>query len=152
MANILLIEDNAGVLESTQELLQLEGFSVHTASNGQEGFLKIEQLLPDIIISDILMPLMDGLQLLSEVARYPKLNTIPFIFLSAKSEKTDVRVGLDLGADDYLVKPFEIDDLLKSIKGCLERKKSLNLKYPSNKELIQRISHSRKTLERALAE
>ena len=91
MPNILLIEDNAGVLESTQELLQLEGYQVHTAINGKEGFLKIQQLLPDIIISDILMPVMDGLQLLLEVAKHQKLITIPFIFLTAKSEKTDIK-------------------------------------------------------------
>lgn len=123
MTTILLIEDHIGILENTAELLELEGYSVLKAKNGKEGLKKLASFIPDLIICDLLMPEMDGLTLLATLGKHPDYKKIPFIFFSAKAEKTDIKKGLDLGADDYLVKPLELEDLLTSIKKCLRRKK-----------------------------
>ncbi|WP_052698871.1 response regulator transcription factor [Flagellimonas lutaonensis] len=121
-ACILIIEDDTCILNNTAELLQLEGYTVMTASDGKIGMEKILHSPPDLIICDLLMPKMDGLTLLETLGKHPKLKKIPFIFSSAKSEKTDIEKGLAFGADDYLVKPFGLDELLKSIKKCLSTK------------------------------
>ena len=129
MVHILLIEDNVGVLDSTAELLELEGYKITTALDGKEGLDKIYDLRPDVIICDILMPEMDGLEVLKEIGKHPKFNRIPFIFISAKSEKGDIKNGLDMGADDYLTKPFELEDLLLSIVKSLHKRKSPSEKH-----------------------
>lgn len=119
MASILLIEDFTDIREGTAELLELEGYHVITASNGKEGLELIKLAPPDLIICDMRMPEMDGLTLLAHLGMNTGLKKIPFIFYSAKSENSDVRTGLDAGADDYLVKPCELKELLASIKKCL---------------------------------
>ncbi len=119
MVTLLLIEDDKDNRENTAELLGLEGYEVVTATNGIEGFEKIPVFLPEVIICDVRMPLMDGFDLLSKLKHHPKYQIIPLIFLTAKSEKGDARRGLDLGAEDYIVKPFEFDKLSESIKRCL---------------------------------
>lgn len=116
---ILIIEDDVCILENMAELLELEGYRVITASNGRDGLKKIKDHIPDLIICDLLMPKMDGLTLLQILGNHAELKKIPFIFSSAKSEKKDIKKGLDSGADDFLVKPFELEDLLASIKKCL---------------------------------
>ncbi|RKN80218.1 response regulator transcription factor [Ulvibacterium marinum] len=123
MTTILLIEDHIGILENTAELLELEGYRVIKAKNGKEGLKELASFIPDLIICDLLMPEMDGLTLLAMLGKHPDYKKIPFIFFSAKAEKMDIKKGLDLGADDYLVKPLELEDLLASIKKCLRRKK-----------------------------
>ncbi|MGI9551710.1 MAG: response regulator transcription factor, partial [Aurantibacter sp.] len=121
MARILIIEDDVAIRENTAELLQLEGYSVLTASNGKKGLEKIIRFVPDLILCDLLMPEMDGFAVLKYLGEHPDLKRIPFIFFSAKSEKVDVRSGLGAGADDYLTKPFELEDLLASIEKCLTK-------------------------------
>ncbi len=123
MVYIVLIEDHTDILEGTAELLELEGYRVVTAMNGKEGLEKIKQTPPDLIICDVRMPEMDGLALLARLGLDADLKRIPFIFYSARSEKSDIQTGLDAGADDYLVKPCEIKDLLESIKKCLPVRK-----------------------------
>jgi DNA-binding response OmpR family regulator len=125
MTHILLIDDDDGVLDATAELLELEGFKITKAVDGKEGLQKMESHIPDLVLCDILMPKMDGLQLLQEMGKRPKLNRIPFIFFSAKSENVDIKNGLDMGADDYLTKPFELEDLLRSIDKSLQKKKEV---------------------------
>lgn len=125
MTHILLIDDDDGVLDATAELLELEGFKITKAVDGKEGLQKMESHIPDLVLCDILMPKMDGLQLLQEMGKRPKLNRIPFIFFSAKSENVDIKNGLDMGADDYLTKPFELEDLLRSIHKSLQKKKEV---------------------------
>ena len=122
MTRILLIDDNATILENTAELLELEGYETISASNGREGLEKALRLVPDIILCDLLMPEMDGFTVLKRIGEHPDLKRIPFIFFSAKSEKIDIKMGLDSGADDYLTKPFELEGLLKSIEKCLLKK------------------------------
>lgn len=125
MATILLIEDNPEVLENVAELLELEGYQVDTATDGREGVEVAIRVVPDLIISDIMMPQMDGYEVLKKLSHNPNTSTIPFIFLTAKSEKSERKLGLDLGADDYLVKPYQAKQLLKTIKRCLQKKQDL---------------------------
>ena len=115
MTRILIIEDDVGIRGNTAELLQLEGYLVTTASNGRTGLEKIGCETPDLILCDILMPEMDGFAVLRHVGQDPDLKRIPFIFFSAKSEKFDLKAGIDAGADDYLTKPFELEDLVNLI-------------------------------------
>jgi CheY-like chemotaxis protein len=122
MIRILIIDDHATILENTAELLDLEGYETITASNGKEGLEKIIRLLPDVVLCDLRMPKMDGFTVLKMMGEHPDLKRIPFIFFSAKSEKIDIRLGLDSGADDYLTKPFELVDLLHAIEKCLLKK------------------------------
>ena len=124
MVSIVLIEDHTDILESTAELLELEGYQVITAKNGKEGLQKIKQTQPDLIICDVRMPEMDGLALLASLGLRKDLKWIPFIFYSARSEKSDIQIGLDAGADDYLIKPCELKKLLASIKNCLLKGKT----------------------------
>lgn len=120
MPTIVLVEDDRTVCENTAEILEMEGYTVVTASNGKKGFQKIMDLLPDLIICDILMPEMDGLELVGKLGLHSELKTIPVIFYSAKAEKKDIKKAMDLGAYDYIVKPSDLNDLLASIRKCME--------------------------------
>ncbi|MGB5437437.1 MAG: response regulator, partial [Maribacter sp.] len=111
MVHILIIEDDLTLRGNTAELLELEGYKVTTATNGKTGLQRIKHNPPDLILCDLLMPEMDGFTLLGLIGQYSRLKRIPFIFFSAKTEKSDIRAGIDAGADDYLIKPFELDDL-----------------------------------------
>jgi len=122
MTRILIIDDHATILENTAELLDLEGYETITASNGKDGLEKIIRLVPDVVLCDLRMPKMDGFTVLKRMGEHPDLKRIPFIFFSSKSEKIDIKLGLDSGADDYLTKPFELVDLLNSIENCLLKK------------------------------
>ena len=124
MPTILLIEDDSAIRENTAEFLVLEGFGVITASNGKDGFKKIATNLPDVIICDLLMPEMHGLELLAKLGSQKQLQKIPVIIFSAKSEKKDIQSGMDLGAYDYIIKPSDLEDLLASIKRCLKSRKT----------------------------
>jgi CRP-like cAMP-binding protein/ActR/RegA family two-component response regulator len=121
MKNILLVEDNDLIRANTAELLTLAGYAVHTAANGKAG---IEQALltkPDLVVCDIMMPVLDGYGMLQSFQQDPRLTGIPFIFLTAKTERPDLRRGMELGADDYLTKPFEEAELLNAIRARLHR-------------------------------
>ena len=123
MIRILVIEDDLIVRGNTAELLELEGYTVTTACNGKTGLEKIKQDSPDLILCDLRMPEMDGFTMLGHLGHYPELRRIPFIFFSAKSENVDIKAGIDAGADAYLTKPFELEDLLTTIEKCLQQKK-----------------------------
>lgn len=127
MTTILLIEDNDLIRENTAEILELTGYTVHTAENGKTGVESALTDRPDLVICDIMMPVLDGYGVLHIFTKNPLLAGIPFIFLSAKSERTDFRKGMDLGADDYLAKPFEESELLTAIEGRLNRFRSITL-------------------------
>ncbi|HMV89994.1 MAG TPA: response regulator, partial [Cyclobacteriaceae bacterium] len=112
MKKILLIEDNPEIRENTGEILSLAGYEVSTAENGKTGVDLAQKIKPDLIICDIMMPELDGYGVLHILSKNDETSAIPFIFLTAKTEKTDVRKGMTLGADDYLTKPFDDTDLL----------------------------------------
>lgn len=119
---ILIIEDDSTILENTICFLKEEGFETYSATNGIEGIQKAIEVLPDLILCDINMPLKNGYEVCKTLQTYPDTSTIPFIFLTAKTEKDDLRQGMQLGADDYITKPFNYSELLKSITLRLEKK------------------------------
>lgn len=122
MKRILLIEDDNIIRESTAELLELDGeYTVITAKNGVIGIKKAIYELPDIIICDIMMPKTDGFGVLEKLSKNPKTKLIPFIFLSAKTERKEIRKGMNLGADDYITKPFSEEELRDAIKSRLAK-------------------------------
>ncbi len=123
---ILLIEDDKTVRENTEELLELSDYTVETASNGRIGIEKAISFHPDVVVCDIMMPEMDGYQVLEHLSKDEHLRSIPFIFLSAKTDHKDVRTGMNLGADDYLTKPFEEEELIDAIESRLAKAKILN--------------------------
>jgi CheY-like chemotaxis protein len=121
MKTILIIEDDIVLRETTSEILELENYKVLTASNGIRGAEQARIMLPDLILCDIMMPEMDGYQLLEILSKDEKTKRIPFIFMSAKTEIKDVRKGMDLGADDYLTKPVDEELLLSAISSRLAK-------------------------------
>ena len=126
MKKVLFIEDDTVVRENTAELLELSDYEVVTAANGKAGVSLAKEELPDIVVCDIMMPEMDGYGVLQALNQDPATQYIPFIFLSAKTEHKDVRKGMDLGADDYLTKPFEEEELISAIESRLAKVAILN--------------------------
>lgn len=126
MKKILLIEDDSALRENTAELLELSNYQVITAPNGRIGIEKAKTFIPDIIVCDIMMPEVDGYGVLQEISLHSSTSHIPFIFLSAKTEHKEIRRGMDLGADDYLTKPFEEIELLSAIESRLAKASILN--------------------------
>ncbi len=118
---ILIIEDDQVMRENTAEILQLANYNVITSSNGKEGLEKAAFFKPDLIICDILMPEIDGYGVLQIVMRNIALQNVPFIFMSAKTKHEDIRKGMDLGASDYITKPFEESELLSAVESRLKR-------------------------------
>ncbi|MCX6217435.1 response regulator [Spirosoma sp.] len=118
---ILLVEDETQIRENVAELLTLHGFQVETAVNGREGISQALLQQPDLILCDIMMPEVDGYQVLDVVRNNRSTANIPFIFLTAKTEPADLRRGMVMGADDYLTKPFTFQSLLSAIESRLQR-------------------------------
>lgn len=122
MNKILVIEDETTVRQNLVDLLSSEGYLPIEARDGEEGARLAWEMLPDVILCDINMPKMDGFGVLTKLSRDPVTATIPFIFLTARSEREDLRRGMNLGADDYIMKPFSIDDVLHAIQLRLEKR------------------------------
>ncbi len=134
MKKILFIEDDTAVRENTAELIELSGYEVITAPNGLIGVQLAKKELPDLILCDIMMPEMDGYAVITELSSDPTTQFIPFIFLSAKTEHKDIRRGMDLGADDYLTKPFEEKELFSAIESRLAKASLLQEKTQSSND------------------
>jgi CheY-like chemotaxis protein len=117
---ILLVEDNLPIRENTTEMLELSDYLVLTACNGKDGLDIALQQNPDLILCDIQMPVMDGYLLLEHIRKVPSLTNSRFVFFTASGEKRDIQKGLQMGADDYIVKPFSGDELLGKLKNLLE--------------------------------
>jgi CheY-like chemotaxis protein/anti-sigma regulatory factor (Ser/Thr protein kinase) len=144
MAKILVIEDEAGVRDSIVDILNAEDFIVDSAANGEEGLRQIREFKPDLVICDVMMPVLDGFGVLQQIRQDPALATLPFVFLTAKAERGDFRSGMDLGADDYLTKPFTHDDLLRMIHTRLGAKSAVEDKTQ------QQLSALRSSISTAL--
>ena len=129
MKTILLIEDDEAIRENTAELLELAGFAVLTADNGQRGVELALATKPDLVVCDIMMPVLDGYGVLQIFNQNARLAGVPFIFLTANTERTDQRHGMALGADDYLTKPFVKAELLSAVQGRLSRFQHLKPSY-----------------------
>jgi len=121
MKKILIIEDNDEVRENTVEILELSDYNVVSASNGKKGVEIALKERPDLIVCDIMMPQLDGYGVLHLLSKHKETAHIPFIFLTAKSEKQDFRKGMELGADDYIMKPFDGTELLNAIEIRLKK-------------------------------
>jgi CRP-like cAMP-binding protein/CheY-like chemotaxis protein len=135
MKKILIIEDNCEVRENTAEIIELANYKVVTADNGKTGVELALKEKPDLIVCDIMMPVLDGYGVYHLLSRHPETATIPFIFLTAKSEKADFRKGMETGADDYIMKPFDGIELLNAIEIRLKKKKLLREEYAGENAL-----------------
>lgn len=129
MIKILVIEDDQPVRENLLELLEVEDFDVIGAHNGLVGVELARTHLPDLILCDVMMPELDGYGVLTALRSEPATSAIPFIFLTAKADKTDLRQGMNLGADDYLTKPCTADELLEAIAARLQKQARVNQQY-----------------------
>jgi CRP-like cAMP-binding protein len=121
MKTILFIEDNNEIRENTAEILELAGYKVLTAENGKVGVAHAVEHKPDLIVCDIMMPILDGYGVIHMLQKNPITQNIPFIFLTAKAERTEMRKGMELGADDYITKPFTGTELLSAIESRLKK-------------------------------
>ncbi|MUG99892.1 response regulator [Scytonema sp. UIC 10036] len=122
MKKVLVIEDDEAIKNIILELLEAEGFGVMSAINGQMGIELAKTQAPDLIICDIMMPNFNGYSVLNALHLEPKTALIPFIFLTAKVERSEIRKGMNLGADDYVTKPFTRDELLEAVTVRLKKK------------------------------
>ncbi len=137
---ILIIEDNPAIRENTAELLQLGGYRTFTADQGKKGIELALAHKPDLIICDIMMPELDGYGVLHLLRSNPETEHIPLIFLTAKSERSDLRKGMDLGADDYITKPFEELELMNAIESRLKKSRIAHKQYESNIQGLQELT------------
>jgi len=147
---ILLVEDDIALLEGMSDTLEMVGYKTIQATNGQEGLDALKRAQPDLIISDIMMPEMDGYLFHKEVISHPENAAIPFIFLTAKSDQADVRKGLREGVDAYLTKPFDLEDLLLHVQNKLNRfatirKQSLAQLEELQRQIVTMFSHELRT-------
>ncbi|OQP63821.1 transcriptional regulator [Niastella vici] len=126
MKKILVIEDNEQVRDNIAEILMLANYQVHRAENGKDGIVAAIRELPDLILCDITMPFLDGYGVLHLLKKNAALCNTPFIFMTAKADRKEVRKGMDLGADDYLTKPFEETELLNAIETRLKKAEMAN--------------------------
>lgn len=144
---ILLIEDNNDVRENTAEILSLANYHVFTAENGKVGVEMAQKENPDLIICDIMMPVLDGYGVLHLLSKNQATSSIPFIFLSAKAERSDLRKGMEMGADDYLTKPFEESELLNAIESRLKRAEIVKKDFSKNMDGLNEFLTSVKNFE-----
>jgi DNA-binding response OmpR family regulator len=141
MKKILLIEDNLEIRENTSEILGLANYKVVTAENGKVGVELAQKEKPDLIICDIMMPELDGYGVLHILNKVEETAMIPFIFLTAKTEKSDIRKGMNLGADDYLTKPFDDTDLLNAVEARLRKSAMQQKRYELTSEGLDSFIH-----------
>lgn len=129
MKKVLVIEDNLEVRENLAEILELSGYEVYTAENGKIGVQQARSTRPDIILCDVMMPELDGFGVLRILDQNPQTADIPFVFLTAKAEKDDFRKGMNLGADDYITKPFDDVELLDAIEMRLKKSERIKKSF-----------------------
>ncbi|MGH2524139.1 MAG: response regulator transcription factor, partial [Anaerolineales bacterium] len=124
MPHILLAEDHPDIMDVMREVLEAQGYRVTCASDGSEALAAFEHEMPDLIVSDVLMPHMDGFALLKAVRAHPAGAAVPFVFLSARAEPEATSQARVLGADDYLFKPFAPDELSLAVRATLDRRRA----------------------------
>jgi len=144
MKKILVIEDNLEVRENLAEILELSGYEVFTAENGKVGVQAARNNKPDLILCDVMMPELDGFGVLRILDQTPLTADIPFVFLTAKAEKDDFRKGMNLGADDYITKPFDDVELLDAIEMRLKKSERIKKSFDGTAQgLTSFISEAR---------
>lgn len=158
MKKILVIEDNNEVRENLEEILELSGYQVISAEDGKAGVELALTERPDLILCDVMMPRLDGFGVLNILSKKSQTADVPFIFLTAKAEKSDFRRGMNLGADDYITKPFYKDELLAVLETRLKKAEQLRKKFDKTEqglsafineargyEELKKLSEERKT-------
>ena len=136
-AQLLLVDDEPGVRESVKEYLQDSGFDVQVASNATDAWQMLQQKTPDLVISDIMMPKVDGYQFLKQLREDPRFKTLPVVFLTARGMTSDRIQGYQSGVDAYLSKPFDPDELVAIVENLLDRRTPTTEESVSGKELEQ---------------
>jgi DNA-binding response OmpR family regulator len=139
MKSVLVIDDNADIRENTAEILELAGYKTFTAENGKKGVEVAQKEKPDVIVCDIMMPELDGYGVLHLLRKNTDTVHIPFVFLTAKTERSDFRKGMEMGADDYITKPFEDIELLNAIEVRLKKAAILDNKYAPSQQGINQF-------------
>ncbi|OSZ77887.1 transcriptional regulator [Chitinophagaceae bacterium IBVUCB2] len=139
MKSVLVIDDNQDIRENTAEILELAGYKTFTAENGKKGVEAAQREKPDVIVCDIMMPELDGYGVLHLLKKNKDTEQIPFVFLTAKTERTDFRKGMEMGADDYITKPFEDIELLNAIEVRLKKAEVLNNNYAASHQGINQF-------------
>lgn len=139
MNSILVIDDNADIRDNTAEILELAGYKTFIAENGRRGVDIALKEKPSIIVCDIMMPELDGYGVLHLLRKNQETQNIPFIFLTAKTERSDFRKGMEMGADDYITKPFDDIELLNAIEVRLKKLEILESKYFPNQQGVSQF-------------
>jgi DNA-binding response OmpR family regulator len=139
MKSVLVIDDNTDIRENTAEILELAGYKTFTAENGKKGVELAQKEKPDLIVCDIMMPELDGYGVLHLLRKNEETERIPFVFLTAKTERSDFRKGMEMGADDYITKPFEDIELLNAIEIRLKKAAVLDNKYAPSQQGINQF-------------
>ena len=147
MKKILVIEDDFSVRSNILDLLEAEDFNAIGAENGFIGALGAQQHLPDLIICDVMMPEVDGYEVLNALRSQPTTATIPFIFLTAMADKTNIRYGMELGADDYVTKPFTTEELLNAIATRFAKQDAVMQQYTAEHQRAEALEQKVKELE-----
>lgn len=142
MKKILIIEDNVEIRENIAEILELASYATVTAENGKIGMETAIAELPDLIICDIMMPVLDGYGVLHMLQKNKTLRNTPFIFLSARSEKEEIRKGMEMGGDDYITKPFNTTELLNAVAVRLKKSEQINKELPPTPNGLNTLIHA----------
>ncbi len=154
MEKVLIIEDEVNLRHNLQEILESNGYRTLTAANGRAGIEIAKAQLPDLILCDVIMPELDGYGVLNSLRQEQTTIIIPIILLTAQAEICSQRHGMELGADDYLTKPFETSELLRAIASRLERKAKLDRSYQEqieySKTLEEKVKIAQKNLDKSL--
>lgn len=150
MKKILVIEDEPAVRANILELLEAEDFDAVGAENGFIGAMWAQEHLPDLIICDVMMPEVDGYEVLSALRQVPATATIPFIFLTAMVDKADIRQGMNLGADDYLTKPFTRAELLGAVSSRFSKQEVVMQQYQTERERVEILQQKVQKLQQSV--
>lgn len=150
MTAILVIEDEAPVLDNIIDTLEAEGFKVFGENNGRDGLLSAIEYIPDLIICDVNMPVMNGYEVISRLRSSKTTQLIPFVFLTAMSEREDMRRGMELGADDFITKPFSNDELIVAVETQLKKVGAVKDKMETSfsklrKNIVYALPHELRT-------
>lgn len=147
MNRILVIEDDTEILENIEEVLELQSFRALTAKDSSMGLELAKTERPDLVICDVIMPNVDGYSVLNQLRQDEETAAIPFIFLTGKSERSEVRLGMELGADDYLTKPFTNEELVRAVQSCLNRQMRLERRYEAQEREIASLKAQLQTAQ-----
>ncbi|BAU11316.1 putative diguanylate phosphodiesterase with response regulator receiver modulation [Leptolyngbya sp. NIES-3755] len=147
MSSVLVIEDDPEILENIEEILELQSYETLTTSSSLAGLQLAKEALPSLVICDVVMPELDGYGVLNELRQQEETSTIPFIFLTGRSERADIRMGMELGADDYLTKPFTQEELIGAVQSCLNKYDRLSRQHEAQIQESQSIEKQLQTAQ-----